>query len=270
MFRSLFARMLITISLVLTVSFLILSLILANFANEYELERRGEELMHTATAARTLMQELFELEGDAAAGVLGEIGRYTYLFRIYLSNTEETVILLCDPEGRILLSEDGTQSPPRHVGAVFPRELLRTAGDDGHLHASATFPLGENGHPYCIYPLLIGQDELAGYLVAYSTMESFGGMTQPLINTVLLTSLWIILGALVVKYRMAILKALRFVTGQEIFPKEFYVFNELPAHIIVSDLVLIAVISILLCTLGAVIPAIRAAKLDPAKALRYE
>ena len=42
--------------------------------------------------------------------------------------------------------------------------------------------------------------EPLGYLVAYSTMESFGGMTQPLINTVLLTSLWIILGALVVLY----------------------------------------------------------------------
>ena len=69
---------------------------------------------------------------------------------------------------------------------------------------------------------------------------------------------------------MLILKGLRFVTGQEIFPKEFYVFNELPANIIISDLVLIAAISILLCTLGAVIPAIRAARLDPAKALRYE
>ena len=84
------------------------------------------------------------------------------------------------------------------------------------------------------------------------------------------TAAGIILCALVVKYRMVILQTLRVVTGQEIFPKEFYVFNELPAHIIVSDLVLIAVISVLLCTLGAVIPAIRAARLDPAKALRYE
>ena len=84
------------------------------------------------------------------------------------------------------------------------------------------------------------------------------------------TGAGIILGALVVKYRMLILKGLRFVTGQEIFPKEFYVFNELPANIIISDLVLIAAISVLLCTLGAVIPAIRAARLDPAKALRYE
>ena len=69
---------------------------------------------------------------------------------------------------------------------------------------------------------------------------------------------------------MAILHALRFVTGQEIFPKEFYVFSELPAHIVVSDVCWIAAISILLCTFGGVVPAFRAAKLDPAGALRYE
>ena len=80
----------------------------------------------------------------------------------------------------------------------------------------------------------------------------------------------IALGVLVVHYRMAILHGLRFLTGQEIFPKEIYVFSELPAHIVVTDVLWIAVISIVLCTFGGVIPAFRAAKLDPAGALRYE
>lgn len=80
----------------------------------------------------------------------------------------------------------------------------------------------------------------------------------------------VLLGYLVVTYRMAILGAMRFVSGQEIFPKEIYLFRELPAHIIWSDVAVICVISILLCTFGALVPALRAASLDPAKALRYE
>lgn len=80
----------------------------------------------------------------------------------------------------------------------------------------------------------------------------------------------ILLGYLVVIYRMKILDLLRLITGAEIFPKQMYLFNELPAHIVWGDVALITIISIALCTCGALIPAIRAAKLDPARALRYE
>ena len=80
----------------------------------------------------------------------------------------------------------------------------------------------------------------------------------------------VLLGWLVITYRMNILDVMRHVTGMEIFPKQLYLFNELPAHIVWSDVALIVVISILLCTCGALIPAFRAAKLDPARALRYE
>lgn len=80
----------------------------------------------------------------------------------------------------------------------------------------------------------------------------------------------VLLGWLVIVYRMNILAAMRFISGQEIFPKEVYLFRELPAHIIWSDVAVITLISILLCTCGALLPALRAASLDPAKALRYE
>lgn len=80
----------------------------------------------------------------------------------------------------------------------------------------------------------------------------------------------LILGWLFVKFRMNVLEFLRVVTGQEIFPKEVYVFNELPAHIVPMDLITISAIAIILCTIGGLIPAFRAAKLDPAGALRSE
>ena len=78
------------------------------------------------------------------------------------------------------------------------------------------------------------------------------------------------LGTLFVALRNHILHLVSACTGMELFPKEFYYFNELPAHIVPQDVAFIVVSSIVLCTLGAVLPAWRAARLEPAQALRYE
>ncbi|MCQ2378871.1 MAG: ABC transporter permease [Victivallaceae bacterium] len=80
----------------------------------------------------------------------------------------------------------------------------------------------------------------------------------------------ILFGWLVIRFRNDILHTVSRLTGSELFPKEFYYFNELPAKILASDVLFIVAASVLLCTLGALIPAMRAARLDPAKALRYE
>ncbi len=79
-----------------------------------------------------------------------------------------------------------------------------------------------------------------------------------------------LLGSAVVYWRNDLMGIVAKITGQPLFPKEFYYFNELPAHIVTGDIIFIVTTSILLCTLGGIIPAWRAAKLDPAKALRYE
>ena len=78
------------------------------------------------------------------------------------------------------------------------------------------------------------------------------------------------LGILVIAYRNRMLDLMSKISGRQLFPPEFYYFNELPANIVVGDLLLVIGISVLLCTLGAVIPAWRAARLTPAEALRYE
>ena len=77
-------------------------------------------------------------------------------------------------------------------------------------------------------------------------------------------------GILVIHFRNDILRFVSKVSGRELFPKSFYFFSELPAHIVPQDVLVIVGASIILCTLGAVLPAWRAARLDPAEALRYE
>lgn len=202
MFKSLFARMLITISLVLTVSFLILSVILANFVNEYETDVRTADLDRTAVAAGDLLVDGLELSryGSLSALLSTSPVRYRTYFRVYLSNTEETVLLLCDPDGQCLLFERGNTEAEDLTGRTVTGELLSAAQAGGGFSGMIELFSGEGYRLTAAKPLLGPREECLGYVLAVSTAPPFGGMTQTLIRTVLVTSLWIILGALVVVY----------------------------------------------------------------------
>jgi len=78
------------------------------------------------------------------------------------------------------------------------------------------------------------------------------------------------LGMLAVAYRNEFLHFMRIATGWELFPKKVYGFGELPALISPHDVAIICLSSFVICVLGGLLPAIRAGKLKPVEALRYE
>jgi lipoprotein-releasing system permease protein len=78
------------------------------------------------------------------------------------------------------------------------------------------------------------------------------------------------LGILAVAYRNGFLEFMRRATGWELFPQSFYQFSQLPAIIDTHDIAVICGCSFVICILGGVLPAIRAGRLKPVEALRYE
>jgi lipoprotein-releasing system permease protein len=78
------------------------------------------------------------------------------------------------------------------------------------------------------------------------------------------------LGVLAVSYRNEFLEFMRRATGWQLFPESIYQFSQLPAIIDAHDVAVICGCSFVICILGGVLPAIRAGKLKPVEALRYE
>jgi lipoprotein-releasing system permease protein len=78
------------------------------------------------------------------------------------------------------------------------------------------------------------------------------------------------LGMLALTYRNEFLHFMNRATGFELFPASVYGFGELPAVIAPRDVAIICISSFIICILGGVLPAIRAGRLKPVEALRYE
>jgi lipoprotein-releasing system permease protein len=78
------------------------------------------------------------------------------------------------------------------------------------------------------------------------------------------------LGMLALTYRNEFLHFMNRLTGFELFPASIYGFGDLPAVINPHDIAVICGLSFVICVFGGVLPAIRAGRLKPVEALRYE
>ena len=105
-------------------------------------------------------------------------------------------------------------------------------------------------------------------LSAGSVMRVFFWMGA--VQGVVGTALGIAFGMLVLRYRNHLMHWMAEVLNIELLPKELYHLSEIPAHTSPDDLGVIAGLAMLICTLAGALAAYRAARLDPAQALRYE
>jgi lipoprotein-releasing system permease protein len=80
----------------------------------------------------------------------------------------------------------------------------------------------------------------------------------------------VVLGLLFVIYINEIAAGLEWFTGREVFDPTVYYFQEIPAIIEPLTVAAVAVGAVLIAVMASVLPALRAARLHPVEALRYE
>ena len=102
-----------------------------------------------------------------------------------------------------------------------------------------------------------------------------GGITgiffwMGLVQGVLGNVLGVGLGLLVLKFRNELLMFMSSEFNLELLPPELYQLSKLPSHTTGMDVAIVCGLVLIFCTLAGLVPAFRAAKMEPVDALRYE
>ena len=201
MFKSIFSKLLVTVFAVLTLSFLVLALILSSFAGNYEMEQKEEALLYTASEAKVMTEGSLRADRLTSVAALFAGGNedQAEIYRALLYNMDDMYLIVADTDGNILFAGNKTDTSLTPSPYGIPATLVAEVNEKGQSSGEAEiFP--EKYYTYAAQRILLPSGSPGGIAICFSVAGEWPPFARLLTRTVLLASLWIVLGALIILY----------------------------------------------------------------------
>lgn len=112
---------------------------------------------------------------------------------------EELLVMITDDEGTIRM-RDTTSTSYGHITDSIPKDIMEDIkGSEGLIEIELSHVL-KNSYYSCAVPYYGANGEFLGAVIVCSSSEAMGEMVEMLVKTIILTSLWVVVIALVAVY----------------------------------------------------------------------
>ena len=208
MFRSVFTKFVSLFMLILLASFLVLSTILTSLVNTYNIDVKMNSMADAAYSASMYLRGQFTESGcEDFTDYLHEKKREIMPVVDLLSiNVDNMMLWVVDETGDTVLTggswkADSAQSESLLRDATFPESVIHTLNTDGTISDTGNLSgFFDKGH--CTYgvALYAPDSRFIGAVIASTDSIGMSQLLEAMDNTVLMSTLWIMLAALIAVY----------------------------------------------------------------------
>lgn len=201
MFRSVFTKYITAFMLIILISFMVLTLIITSIVNEYAIDVKESVVSRTADAAGNFLRTEYAKhpQEDFSDFITNNRTDIQSVLTMLVQYNEDTNILITDSDGNILLLDSHT--PADYVKGSIPMHVM-TSLSGGQVLTLLNTMGGVFEKPHLIRALPITREptEMVGGIFICSSSSSLNELLDVVIKTVIMSSLWVMLAALVAVY----------------------------------------------------------------------
>ncbi len=203
MFKSVFAKYILTFMLIIFISFLVLVVIVTSMVNNYAVSAKEEVLANTASSMASFLEDRTTslLKTDFSRMVEGAQEDVDSMLRSLAAADDGISILLVDDRGEVvrMISETGVTGPS---DAVIPRTVMDEVNNGVRLSEFETLEgVFDTPHFFYTAPVFV-EDEVSvcGTVFACASTATQDELLGVMIKTIIIASLWVMLLALIAVY----------------------------------------------------------------------
>ena len=201
MFKSVFAKYITAFMLIIFISFSMLAVITVTTVNNYSMDEKKDIMLNSAISSRDYIEKNMDMVGTLRFNWFVEQNRedIELLLDAIASNSDDVMLVVADSSGQILISV-GANADSVPENAVLPRALMDEVNAGKEFNGFEEVQ-GVFDSPRLVSAAPIIRDTyVLGTVFAFSQSAALEDLVGVIIQTIVLSSLWVMLAALVAVY----------------------------------------------------------------------